>query len=369
MGLFIPSRLSNAVVRTSYAAAQATAALVAFIHPDTDLGTHNPSSFGAAVNSARMTSDTIRHTLEQASFAAKCAAIFGACAAGQSALSQKRVVHAVERIADVLEKIEKRAEASTNAYLAGNEGFPVQILDFANNIASKHSSRFILVYHPSNLPTGCIQRLLARADDRDSTWTHIRPETCYLELFQDWSRLVAHIITICSQTDYQKTESILVVFPANSSTILRDFCDLPGLDPASVYFHGQVDGDGKPMTWLPEEITIGGTLIYASPNVAGLGFIGVEKKPQPVAAFFYTLIAGFLLCIAWGCTVEGNAEAAAFWVLISLVFLWNSMKAWEGETVVVRRMRKCDSGIRMINRSKDFGAGANCRFKLESGEA
>jgi hypothetical protein len=115
-------RASDAVVRASDAATRATAEFVAFIHPDTDLGTHNPSSFGAAVNSARMTSDTVRHSVEQASFAAKCAATFGACAAVQSGLSQKRVVHAVERIADMLEKIEKRAETSINSYLAGNEG-------------------------------------------------------------------------------------------------------------------------------------------------------------------------------------------------------------------------------------------------------
>jgi hypothetical protein len=114
-----------------------------------------------------------------------------------------------------------------------------------------------------------------------------------------------------------------------------------------VYFYGQVDGDGKPLTWLPGEIKIGGTSVYASPNVFGLGFIGVEKHPHPVAALFGLLIAVFLWGRALGATVAG--ENGAFPVLISLVFSWISVQASEGETVVVRRMRKCDSGVGFIS--------------------
>jgi hypothetical protein len=37
----------------------------------------------------------------------------------------------------------------------------------------------------------------------------------------------------------------------------------------------------EPLTWLPGELNIAGTPLYASANVSGLGFISMENKiPQ-----------------------------------------------------------------------------------------
>ena len=111
-----------------------------------------------------------------------------------------------------------------------------------------------------------------------------------------------HIIAIRRRPEYQSSEPICILFPAHCSSILNSiFCDIPatgGLDPDLVSFHGQLDMDGTPLTWLPAELAIAGTSLYTSTNVFGLGFITMEKAPhQFLYIFSWALVVGYMLCL------------------------------------------------------------------------
>ena len=363
-----PSRISHAASHTASCISQATQVFIHLMSGDTDLRAHNPASLGGTINSARMTLDSIRTKVDaihipQISFYAKIAGAVGAYTAIQSNLTQKRIASSLEGLAKDLSRY---AEIKNNSYLAGNKGenntnlnsqslltildpispgFPVQILDFANEVAEKRNSRFILAYYASNLPDPNIHNRLSHSN---SKWRHLDRQTCFFQVFHDWTCLVAHIISIRRMPEYRNSEPICVLFPANCSSILNSiFCDIPatgGLDPDVVSFHGQVDTDGTPLTWLPAELAITGTPLYSFDNVFGLGFISTEKTPRSfLCIFVFALIAGCMLCLT---LIVPDPEVKWFFFTCFLLCLFLSLMEFKEEEVVVRHKRPCDGVVR-----------------------
>jgi hypothetical protein len=169
-------------------------------------------------------------------------------------------------------------------------------------------------------------------------------------VFHDWSCLVAHIIAIRRTPEYQSSEPICILFPANCSSILNSiFCDIPatgGLDPESVSFHGQLDIDGTPLTWLPAELAIAGTSLYTSTNVFGLGFITTEKAPRPFFEIFsWALLAFYMLCVL--CAAFAIPPGAGVLLSGFLVYLAISLTGFMVQEVVLRRKRPCDGVVRV----------------------
>ena len=115
-----PSRISHAASSTS----QATQVFTRLASEDTDLRAHHPASLGGTINSARMTLDSIRTTVDaidipQISFYAKIAGVVVAYTAIQSILTQKRIASSLEGLA---KDLSRHAEIKHNSHLAGNQG-------------------------------------------------------------------------------------------------------------------------------------------------------------------------------------------------------------------------------------------------------
>ena len=167
-------------------------------------------------------------------------------------------------------------------------------------------------------------------------------------MFHDWTCLVTHIISIRRTPEYH-SEPICVLFPATCSSILNTaFCDIPeieGLDPDVLSFHGQVDIDGTPLTWLPGELAIAGKALYSFDNVFGLGFISTEKKSAQYLRIFSWGVPAWYLSSAL-CIALSVPPVAAISLSGLLVYSGMSAMGFLGQEVLLRRKRPCDGVVR-----------------------
>jgi hypothetical protein len=161
--------------------------------------------------------------------------------------------------------------------------------------------------------------------------------------------------------DYRNSEPICILFPSNSLSILKDiFYNIPvtgGLDPESVSFHGQLDQDGTPLTWLPAELTVSGVPVFSSTNVSGLGFISVEKRFPIMTVILCLVISVILLGL-----FEPGPDAQMGVLIAYMAFGWMAWKGDLDEEIVVRRKRSVDGVVSVT--SGYFHRHTDARFFL-----
>ncbi|KAF9458477.1 hypothetical protein BDZ94DRAFT_1270542 [Collybia nuda] len=356
MSFLFNSSVSNASKEVKNAANEARN----LIGSNSDLRMHHPASLGATINSIRLTSDAVRDKIEKIDLdQVKLAACFsGAVSLGiviQSTINQRKLSAAIEKIADSTERVATVLERMANANDAGGKGIPVQLLDFANLVASQHGTRIILAYHPSNFPQAGIQRVLSKSPREQ--WPHLQPGHCILAVFDDWQELVSRLIILRRNLDPNVAEPISIIFPATTQYILRNFCHFPGdVDPQNISFHGQTDSTGIPFTWLPGEMMMDVHSVYQSSGIHNIGFISEVMEPSIFWAFFTAMLAGFMLCLAL-CLIHTDPAGASIFGAFFLGLLIFSLSLWyDGKRVFIRRIRDSQGGL-SINRSSELQRG------------
>ena len=113
-----------------------------------------------------------------------------------------------------------------------------------------------------------------------------------------------------------------------------------GLDPKSVSFHGQLDQDSIPLTWLPAELTVSDVPVFSSTNVSSLGFISVEER-------FPIILCLVISAILLGLFGPGPESLGARMGIL-IAYVWFILKVWKGDLdkeVVVRRKCSADGAV------------------------